>query len=111
MDKLTDLDLEKRIAEIEGIEVSESVMMGKGGLIPTGRGLITDEYIEFNPLTDKAMLLDLIFGYGISICRYRDCVYIDADHNDRPPIALASLSSEEEFPRAVLEVIAEANNG
>ncbi len=65
MAKLTDLEIEKRIAKIEGIEVSESVMMLGGNPIPTGRGLITDKYIVFSPLTDDALCFQLMVKYKI----------------------------------------------
>jgi hypothetical protein len=110
MDKLSDLELEKRIAKIEGIEVSESVMMVKADPIPTGRGLITDEYIEFNPLTDKALLWDLAIKYRVKF----DWVECPAG-TGKAYFAFMGIGKVTDYcgtpERAVLECIVEANNG
>lgn len=112
MAKLTDLELEKRIAEIEGITVSESIMMVKGNPIPTGRGLITDEYIEFNPLADRAMLWDLRLKHKVEIDdECTTCRIWDYEGNlDSGCNWVVDYETDKHLPRAMLEVIVEANN-
>ncbi len=104
--KLTDLELCKRIAEIEGLD----------WIIPTySKGLPYVKYYDedmrhpYNPLISKDLLLDLIYDYDVSVCRYRDSVYIESDYTDGPHKADVSFSNKDEFARAALECIVEAN--
>ena len=66
MNKLTDLELCKKIAEIEGIyfHISENkkhVMVREKSITWLIR------FVNYNPLTDDALLNQLIFKYEISI--------------------------------------------
>ena len=89
MDRLTDLELCKRIAEIEGYGPNE--INDKSDVIFV---LIGHATMEFNPLTDKALLWDLMI-------KHRDV------------IARSSVISKDDVPspRLFLEAIVEANNG
>ena len=66
MNKLTDLEICKRIAEIDGVKVRDI-----GGVIcileATGSSLMKTPTTRYNPLTDGALLNQLIFKYEISI--------------------------------------------
>jgi hypothetical protein len=107
--KLTDLELCKRIAEIEG----EWVTVSRDGMV-----YVMKDWAEspnhplptlYFPLTNKALLLDLIYDYDVSVCRYRDSVFIESDYTDRPHKADVSFSDKNEFARAALECIVEVN--
>jgi hypothetical protein len=108
MEKLNDLELEKSIAEIEGIEVSESVMMLRGNPIPTGRGLITDEYIEYDPLTNWLLLGPLMLKYEVQIS-YDSGFAVIHRKNVKAWGVTAIKSDKAGIPRAILECIIKAN--
>ena len=104
MNKLKDLELCKRIAEIEGVLVDtiEGEWLGVHGKY---------DIEEYNPLTDKALLFDLMVKYKVEI---------DYSDNDRRKgFALfkfdgafskpAMFYCGEEVPRAILECIVEAS--
>jgi len=122
MDKLTDLELEKRIAVIEG--VNYFITKGEAPFV----GILSEndftgtppELIgKFSPRTDKALLLDLIFKH--KVCIDRGFAGVNQGLVEIWPKEIATcdligtysseFNSEEEFPRAVLECIVEANNG
>jgi hypothetical protein len=65
MKELTDLEICKRIAEIEGVDANESLMQVGSCYIPTGRGLVDENFIQYNPLTDDALCFKLRIKYGI----------------------------------------------
>jgi len=65
--ELTDLEICKRIAEIEGIKVSESVMQLGCDLIPTGRGMIDDNFMQYSPLENDALCFRLMIKYEINL--------------------------------------------
>ena len=50
----TEDDINVRCAEILGIDVSESVMQFGSCYIPTGRGLIDENFMQYNPCTNPA---------------------------------------------------------
>ena len=62
LNDLTDLEIRKEIAEIEGKKVHEDNSQ------LTGFALLDSESYEcFNPLTDKALCFDLMVKYGVNI--------------------------------------------
>lgn len=66
MDKLTDLEICKRIAEIEG----ETVLSEEEWFYPDSGCLVTDCdgcSEEYNPLTDKALCWDLMNKHDITV--------------------------------------------
>jgi hypothetical protein len=67
MNKLTDLEICKRIAKIEGVDANESLMQVGSCYIPTGRGLVDENFIQYNPITDDALCLRLIDKHNVSI--------------------------------------------
>jgi hypothetical protein len=60
MSELTDLEINKRLAEIEGLEfwVHENIAIMIGSCWDSQ---------EYNPLTDDGLCLRLIFEYGVQI--------------------------------------------
>ena len=72
MNKLTDLEICKRIAEIEGVKVSLSVMPVGDELIPTGRGLICTDFQQYNPLEDDALCFQFAVELQLSL-HYAEC--------------------------------------
>jgi len=101
---LSDLDLCKKIADIEGL-TSHIAMEGS----PNAYIWCDDTETEYDPLTNKALLFDLMYKYDVSTCRYSDCAFIVSDYTDIPHKASVSFSGKEEFSRAILECIVEAN--
>ena len=99
MNKLTDLELCKRIAEIEGVlvDIIDGEWLGVHGKY---------DIEEYNPLTDKALLFDLMIKYGITAGRSLDgethAVWGD---QDKAEIMIAT----DKVPRAILECIVEGN--
>ena len=69
---MNDLGICKRIAEIEGVKVSLSVMQLGDALIPTGRGLIDSDFQQYNPLKDDALCFQLAKKYRVSIDYFED---------------------------------------
>ena len=101
MGDLTDLELCKSIAEIEGVNLSENINDLTGNY-----ETMDPPYISYNPTTNKELLFDLmvkhkvVIGYG----SFNDshCVYI----NDNQAEIMVEESS---LPRAILTAIVEAN--
>lgn len=99
MNKLSKLELCKRIAEIEGVPFHEAKSQNQNGIVTT--------LFSYNPLTDRALLWDLTIKHGVCLNRSnadRDMwlVGINKDH---------IVSTYLNIPRTILEVIVEANNG
>lgn len=106
---MEDLELCKRVAEIEGLNI-RSV---DGDIVWIGDG----EHDEYNPLTNKALLFDLMVKYNV--CIDRGFAGIDKGLAEIWPKELstcdligtyhASFENDEEIPRAILTTIVEAN--
>lgn len=104
---MNDLELCKKIAEIEGVEFS---VRGNSVVADNPAEAIKDKLTDiYNPLTNKALLFDLLVKYDVCICRYNDYVYIESDYTDAEHKAYESFSDEKDIPRAILECIVEAN--
>jgi len=113
MIKLSDLELITAIAEIEGIEYENH---NQGYIFRTDIDVGSTAY---NPLTDKALLLDLILKH--KVCIDRGFAGVNQGLVEIWPKEIATcdligtysseFNSEEEFPRAALECIVGANNG
>ena len=101
MNKLTDLELCKRIAEIEGLACHIEQEDRADAYLYS-----EDTNEEYNPLTDKALLFDLMIKYGITAGRSLDgethAVWGD---QDKAEIMIAT----DKVPRAILECIVEGN--
>ena len=108
MNKLSDLELEKRIAEIEGVDVVIDDGGGWWTYIKSPGSAVKVLIAPYHPLTDKAMLLGLIFKHRVSIVMNGNgdnhAFFIDKDIDIYQP-------DVDKFPRAILEAIVEANNG
>ena len=102
MSDLTDLEICKRIAEIEALPIDfvtdSLVIIHNGG----------DGYM-YNPLPDDALCLKLAFKYEVCINHYSGTVYIDSDYTDKPPIAQVSFDGLKGMKKAILLAIIEAN--
>ena len=92
MTKLTDLEICKRIAEIESVsfmELSEAVIRLSE---PDGSGEPQEAIEPYNPLTDDALLNQLIFKHEVSvnfsICEVSMVTnkYHSMDFNDIPSL-------------------------
>jgi len=101
MSELTEFEICKRIAEIEGIGYSIS------------RDMVTFKPCgwpeTYNPLTDDGLITNLIFKHEVNVDHYSGVVYIDSDYTGRPPVAKVSFDGLEGMKKAVCLVIIEAN--
>tara|TARA_R110000782_G_scaffold85221_3_gene165737 strand:+ start:884 stop:1204 length:321 start_codon:yes stop_codon:yes gene_type:complete len=79
MNKLTDLELCKRIAEIEGINIE---VINQKVIIDEMIGSIRVQLTEYNPLTDDAFCFQLMVKYKISVIHHSetDAVYCVLNH-------------------------------
>ena len=71
MSELTDLEISKRVAEIEGFEFD----IKNGKVLPVDpSNIITDKLTDvYNPLADKALCFDLMVKYNFDLTSpYRD---------------------------------------
>lgn len=116
MNNLTDLEVCKRIAEIEG----ETVLSEEEWFYPDSGCLISDCdgcSEEYNPLTDKALCFDLLVRHSLNLHRewsglWSACNVCSYSH-DEEPIDFGVYESDENPQRAIcLAVIAkhEAEN-
>jgi len=114
--KLTDLELCKKIARMEGLTV---VMVGNVECIENLYSVISSGYgngrseSPFWPMIDKALLFDLAFKYEVNTCfAHRECYIIDenAGEFDSGTLCVSKFSDEEGLPRAILECIAGTRN-
>ena len=95
MKQLTDIQICKRIAEIEGLDFSvEDYGVFVAEFIPNYNNSESNEY---NPLTDKSLWNDLIFKYEVSISfvtctllMIRDGVY-ESNFTDIPSLVRNAL--------------------
>ncbi len=110
MSELTDLEICKRIAEIEGVHVFND---GAALLVPDYEESLRtgyDEDKEYNPLTDDALCFQLMVKYEVNVNRYYDSVTIDSDYNDKPPLANVSFATDDvSINKAICLAIIEAN--
>jgi hypothetical protein len=116
MDKLTDLEVCKRIAEIEGYTLnSEWGVADENSVLVNIRD---DKFTIFNPLTDKALCFDFLTRHSLNLHRewsglWSACNVCTYDH-DENPIDFDTYESDESPQRAIcLAIIAkhEVNNG
>ena len=90
MNELTDLEICKRIAEIEGVKdgidkavnKSELALMKYTEVITTSLQEFCDIY---NPLTDDALCFRLMVKYEVDIDFYLDVARIQSDYSDGRP--------------------------
>lgn len=113
----TDLELCKKIAEIEGVDVVED----GGGLrtyIKVGATCVKTLCENYNPLTNKALLFDLMVKYNVCIDRgfagieqgLAEIWPKDIDTCSLIGTYCAEFKSNEGIPRAILECIVKAND-
>lgn len=107
--KLTDLELCKAIADIEGVKINEV----HGLLLPAnlgGRATYADRY---TPITDKALLFDLMVKHKVTVDFWSDedghegVCFIENSDCEREWSVDFELRLD--IPRAILECIVEAN--
>ena len=67
---MDDLEICKRIAEIEGIKLTIKCCYVNGFF--NRHALMTDEYEEYNPLTDDALCFQLMVKYKVDVRHYID---------------------------------------
>lgn len=98
--KLTDLELCRRIAEIEGVTVDaiDGEYLGIHGKY---------DIEEYNPLTNKALLFDLMVKHAVEVhYDYSNCVA----YRDGREVGLVRFDIGSELPRAILECIVESKS-
>ena len=101
--KLTDLELCKKIAEIELKPLNEDMKEA---------GCAELEYIapkNYNPF-EWSLLGPLMVKHEVCICRYYDMAYILSDETDGEHKVKVSFSVNGDVGRAILECIVEANS-
>ena len=102
MSDLTDLELCKRIADIEGLTVEVGALGVYG---PEDENGWCQEY---NPLTDKALLFDLMVNYEVAVTFGFENAVIHCKNVNRNG-ATAKKVDKPDIPRAILTAIVEAN--
>lgn len=101
MNQLTDLELCKKIAAIEGVNVSiKKTMSHKEGIC---QRLLDDDDCSYWPLIDKDSIFDLMVKHKVTI-NYSIRSVTNDDHHTS-----FEFASEAEIPRAILECIIEDN--
>ena len=114
MSELSDLELCKRIAEIEGYKTE----IFKGKLEVTKEFLSgTEMTCDYKPLTNKALLFDLTAKYCIVFDRHPQCPSVGfaqcpmvKDNKVNMRASSVKFMATEQLPRAILTAIVEANN-
>jgi hypothetical protein len=84
MNELTDLEICKRIAEIENLEhyISENK---KYCMTRDKLSTYVIRHVEYNPLTDDALCFQLMIKYKISLIQHQNntAVYCIWDHDEK----------------------------
>ncbi len=109
MNKLTDLEICKRIAEMKKImpTVFSGVLVtniGEFNLFDVSRTHRANKHARY--------VFDLMLEFEVCICHYTSTAYILSDYTDKPHKAQVSFDDADElsFRRAVLLAIIEAHN-
>jgi len=110
MDKLTDLQLCKRIAEIEGIahQIKKDGFLGETDVVMADLNNHTGLSV-YNPLAkyNRGLLFDLMVKHLIEVhYDYNNCV----TYRDGVEVSLIQFSCNSDIPRAILECIIEAKS-
>ena len=112
---MDDLEICKRIAEIEGVkvdEISNNFLIRKDitfGLrvnvsMEFKRCKTIEDYMIvenerkdclYNPLTDDALCFQLMVKYDVNISRYYDSASISSDYTDKPDVSNVSFSTDD----------------
>jgi hypothetical protein len=111
--ELTDLEICKRIAEIEGFEfrvgsLTSVTPVGVWPKVPfkdVGMSLGSSSY---NPLTDDALCFRLMVKYEVGVDTYTDTAYILSDYTNRTHKAVISI--DDDINKAICLAIIEAHN-
>ena len=100
MDELTDLEICKRIAEIEGLEISCEWDCGNNGIL-IGKG--GGDLEEYNPLTDDALCFRLMIKYSVDIQHGKSMglakVYDDPE--DNPLSEICFYQEDAQYSKAI----------
>ena len=104
---MTDLELCKAIAAIEGIEVTEEYVGTMGDLITVPPQPFYPQ--PYDPLTDKAVLWDLTVKYKVEVDYAVPEVTIHKHFLNAVFQFTFSFDSIEDLPRTILKVIIKAN--
>lgn len=110
--KLTDLNIEYHIADIEGIKVwcacdagVETSISDRHYLALSDPACATDDISEYNPMTNKTILFDLQVKYKVKLDWVKDdygVAYISSDNTSG-----ADFDCPNDIPRAILMCIIE----
>lgn len=108
MSKLTDLEICKRVAEIEGVNVD---VIGGKAIIDNIIDGVRIRLTEYNPLADDALCFQLMNKHFISLINHETtnggCYAIWAHSNETPhPCSTSVLTNQN---RAICLAIIEAN--
>ncbi len=114
MSELTDLELCKKIAEIDGVSVTQwSSSRGASGYstvnVEGGVG------VNYNPLTNKALLFDLMVKYKVELNHNQEDSNLaviwpsDIETSNLIGNYFVEFKCDADIPRAILECIVEAN--
>jgi len=101
---MTDLEICKRIAEIEGVKLYGNSLTIKGTLSHVHDANELGYNLQYNPLTDKALCFDLMVKHQVSIepqFNYLTYVHINCQHavldeNPQEAICLAIIEAHKE---------------
>ena len=83
----TELDINKRCAELVGINAAESVMQFGSCLIPTGRGIVDENFMQYDPCNNPAdtdAIIDKCCDELMSVHMndyYSNWIFIMSKHN------------------------------
>ena len=107
--ELTDLEICKRISEVEGFEYYRLTDQGYMAFNEGINNSITDR-VFFNPLTDDALIKNLMFDYEVTIIWSRKKVMMYYKPNINPlKTVIIDFVDKEHLNKAICLAIIEAN--
>ena len=122
MNELTDLELCKKIAEIEGLAVADPGVVSSREynestclIIPHGKH--SPYSYVYSPLTNKALLFDLMVKYKVELNHNQEDSNLaviwpsDIETSNLIGNYFVEFKCDADIPRAILECIVEANSG
>jgi hypothetical protein len=113
MDNLTDLEICKRIAEIEDyttkVDRDGFVCATNNKLIGLHAHTKGGYYPNYNPLTDDALCFQLMVKYEVCICHYGSIAFIQSDYTDKPNKSQCSFDGKDDLNKAICLAIIEAH--
>ena len=106
MSELTDLEICKRIGEIESLNGDFGTHLNGAH----GRRYIDGSFKYYNPLTDDALCFQLMVKYEVNVDSYLGVTSISSDYTNKPNIAQVSYM-DYTINKAICLTIIKAHKG